>query len=64
MSVYRRNEFRCQRWGIGTWADCPIDEPETKPRDPDEGMVVVRTNDFDAEGPAIIKLNEVLKSNQ
>ncbi len=52
MSVYRRNKVRCQRWNqeTGVWADCPLNEPETRVRKATEGMVVGKTEDFTAEG--------------
>lgn len=65
MSVYRRNATRCQRWEFDTqtWHDCPIDAPETTPRDKKrEGMVVVPTDDFEAEGPAMLSISALKKA--
>ncbi len=66
MSVYRRNhaEGRCQRWEFDTttWTDCQFNEPETRQRKPDEGMVVDNgCRDFAAVGPLTLRVADVLE---
>lgn len=69
MSTYRRSQqqHRTQRWFAqeGVWRECEYDEPETRKRNPEkEGLIVVPTEDFESEGPAIIPIDLLIEALQ
>lgn len=63
MSLYRRyKDGRTQRWfpESGTWADCAPDEPQTRQRRPNEGMMVLPAEALAGDQP-IISVKDFLR---
>jgi hypothetical protein len=65
MSTYRRwRDGRTERWHSpdGEWRPCAPDEPETRRRGPNEGMVVLPAEKAGGpDGPPVVSVSDFLK---